>query len=64
MPCQIFSIPINNNSGLKINIKGKIPVRKLYQKACTPVKIGSALEMAAAAYEARPTGGVTSAINP
>ena len=39
-------------------------VLKLYQKACTPVLRGSPPEIPAAAYYARPTGGVTSAINP
>ena len=43
---------------------GKTPVLKLYQKACTPVLRGSPPEIPAAAYDARPTGGVTSAINP
>ena len=37
------------NSLLKINTIGSIPVLKLYQKACIPVLIGSALEIAAAA---------------
>ena len=41
-----------------------MPVLKLYQKACIPVLSGSPPEIAAAAYEAKPTGGVTSAINP
>ena len=38
-----------DNSLLKINTIGSIPVLKLYQKACIPVLIGSALEIAAAA---------------
>ena len=48
-PCQKLSIPIKSNSLLNINTIGRIPVLKLYQKACIPVLIGSALEMAAAA---------------
>ena len=48
-PCQIFSIPINNNSWLNKNTIGRIPVLKLYQKACNPVLRGSPPEIAAAA---------------
>jgi len=62
--CQIFSIPIKSNSWLNKKTIGRMPVLKLYQKACTPVLSGSPPEIAAAAYEAKPTGGVTSAINP
>ena len=62
-PCQTFSIPINNNSWLNKNTIGKIPVLKLYQKACRPVLSGSPPEMAAAAYDARPTGGVHQPLN-
>ena len=36
----------------------------LYQNAVKPVFIGSDLAMPAAAYAARPTGGVTSAMMP
>ncbi len=62
--CQIFSIPIKSSSWLNKKTIGRIPVLKLYQKACSPVLSGSPPEIAAAAYEANPTGGVTSAINP
>ena len=62
--CQIFSTPIKSNSWLNKNTIGKIPVLKLYQIACRPVFKGSPPEIAAAAYDAKPTGGVTSAINP
>ena len=60
----MFSIPINNSSWLNKNTIGKTPVLKLYQKAWTPVFNGSPPEIPAAAYDASPTGGVTSAIRP
>ena len=62
--CQIFSTPIKSNSWLNKKTIGRIPVRRLYQRACTPVFSGSPPEIAAAAKEAKPTGGVTSAIKP
>jgi len=48
-PCQIFSIPINNNSWLNKKTIGRIAVLKLYQNACIPVLRGSPPEIAAAA---------------
>ena len=48
-PCQIFSIPISKSSWLNKNTIGKIPVLKLYQKACTPVLKGSPPDIPAAA---------------
>ena len=62
--CQILSTPIKSSSWLNKNTIGRIAVLKLYQKACSPVLRGSPPEIPAAAYDARPTGGVTSAINP
>ena len=62
--CHIFSTPIYSNSWLNKNTIGRIPVLKLYQNACAPVLSGSPPEIAAAAYDASPTGGVTSAIKP
>ena len=47
--CQIFSIPIKSSSWLNKNTIGRIPVLKLYQKACNPVLSGSPPEIAAAA---------------
>ena len=47
--CQIFSIPIKSNSWLNKKTIGSIPVRRLYQRACTPVFNGSPPEIAAAA---------------
>ena len=43
---------------------GSTVVRRLYQVACQPVAFGSSPEIAAAAYDASPTGGVTSAMMP
>ena len=48
-PCQKLFMPIRSNSLLNINTIGSIPVLKLYQKACIPVLIGSARDIAAAA---------------
>ena len=44
-----------------MNKKGRIAVRISYIKPCIPVLIGSPFEIAAAAYAASPTGGVSSA---
>ena len=55
---------MNRICGLKMNTNGSSAVRKLYHVACRPVRFGSSPEIAAAAYEARPTGGVTSAMMP
>ena len=60
--CQIFSIPIKSNSWLNKKTIGRIPVLKLYQKAWTPVLRGSPPDIAD--IDAKPTGGVTSAIKP
>ena len=46
-PCHKLSIPIKSSSLLKINTNGSIPVR-LYQKACIPVLVNSARDIAAA----------------
>ena len=62
--CQILSTPISKSSWLNKKTIGKIPVLKLYQIACKPVLRGSPPEIAAAAYDANPAGGVTSAIRP
>src|SRR5688500_430068 len=56
--------PISSSCGLKMNTTGSTVVRRLYQVACQPVALGSSPEIAAAAYEASPTGGVTSARMP
>ncbi len=62
--CHHESTPIISSCGLKMNMNGRINVRLLYQNAVAPVRMGSAREIAAAANEARPTGGVTSAMSP
>ena len=62
--CQKLSTPIKSSSWLKRKTIGKTPVLKLYHIACIPVFNGSPPEIPAAAYEASPTGGVTSAIKP
>ena len=56
--------PMKSICGLKMNTNGSTVVRRLYQVACRPVRFGSSPEIAAAAYDARPTGGVTSARMP
>ena len=45
----LFSGDTRASKESNINTIGKIPVRKLYQNACIPVFIGSALDIAAAA---------------
>ena len=47
--CQILSTPIKSSSWLNKKTIGRIPVLKLYQKACTPVLSGSPPEIPAAA---------------
>ncbi|MCY1379370.1 hypothetical protein D9M69_670850 [compost metagenome] len=59
-PCTLIS----RSCGLKIQMKGRITVRKAYTEPWTPVLMASSPEMAAAANVARPTGGVMSPMIP